>query len=104
MICHRIGRPPISTIGFGSSSVTSLRRVPCPPHRITTFIRSPLSHSHIRFPHRPPPTPASWGPLLLHRVQRAPCSPSPPPENPGRPSPPSPSDSRTTERAVCDGG
>ena len=38
MMCHRIGRPPISTIGFGRTSVSSDRRVPSPPARITTFI------------------------------------------------------------------
>src|SRR5215208_3317793 len=37
MICHKIGRPPISTIGFGFTSVSSERRVPSPPARITTF-------------------------------------------------------------------
>src|SRR6516164_9771714 len=36
-ICHRIGWPPISTIGFGLVSVSSDRRVPNPPARITTF-------------------------------------------------------------------
>src|SRR5215471_13113968 len=40
-MCHRIGRPPISTIGFGRMVVSSLRRVPNPPARITAFIRSP---------------------------------------------------------------
>src|SRR5581483_1038702 len=39
MMCHRIGRPPISTIGFGRYSVSSLSLVPRPPARITTFIR-----------------------------------------------------------------
>jgi len=33
-----MGRPPISTMGFGRNSVSSRRRVPCPPQRITTFI------------------------------------------------------------------
>lgn len=37
-ICHRIGRPPISTIGLGRIVVSSLRRVPRPPARITAFI------------------------------------------------------------------
>src|SRR5689334_10176007 len=40
MMCHRIGRPPISTIGFGRNSVSSRNRVPSPPHRMTTFIES----------------------------------------------------------------
>src|SRR5919206_5097800 len=36
--CHRIGRPPISTSGFGSSALCSTSRVPRPPHRIATII------------------------------------------------------------------
>src|SRR6185369_373068 len=42
MMCHRIGRPPISTIGFGRTSVSSARRVPRPPARITHFIEEAL--------------------------------------------------------------
>src|ERR1017187_6940548 len=38
MICQRIGRPPISTIGFGRYSVSSRNRVPSPPARIATFM------------------------------------------------------------------
>src|SRR5262245_30958852 len=38
-MCQRIGRPPISTIGFGRTSVSSERRVPRPPARTTTFMR-----------------------------------------------------------------
>src|SRR6185312_16717671 len=34
--CQRIGIPPISTSGFGISWLCSCRRVPRPPHRITT--------------------------------------------------------------------
>ena len=34
--CHRIGRPPISTSGLGIDCVCSCRRVPRPPHKITT--------------------------------------------------------------------
>ena len=37
MMCQRIGRPPISTIGFGRNSVSSRKRVPSPPQRMTTF-------------------------------------------------------------------
>src|SRR4051812_25377726 len=37
-MCQRIGRPPISTIGFGLKSVSSRKRVPRPPARIATFI------------------------------------------------------------------
>src|SRR5271155_5330524 len=36
-MCHRIGRPPISTIGLGLSSVSSARRVPNPPASIAIF-------------------------------------------------------------------
>src|ERR1041385_4174704 len=38
MMCHRIGRSPISTMGLGLSAVSSARRVPKPPARMTTFI------------------------------------------------------------------
>src|SRR6476661_5092097 len=37
MMCQSIGRPPISTIGLGFVSVSSARRVPSPPARMTTF-------------------------------------------------------------------
>src|SRR5664280_600396 len=37
MMCHRIGRSPISTMGLGLEAVSSDRRVPRPPARITTF-------------------------------------------------------------------
>ena len=39
MMCQRIGRPPISTIGLGLVSVSSISREPRPPARMTTFIR-----------------------------------------------------------------
>ena len=38
MMCQSIGRPPISTNGFGRVPVSSLKRVPRPPARMTTFI------------------------------------------------------------------
>jgi hypothetical protein len=38
MMCQRIGRPPISTIGFGFREVSSDRREPSPPARMSTFI------------------------------------------------------------------
>lgn len=38
MTCHKIGLPPISTIGFGLTDVSSLIRVPSPPANITAFI------------------------------------------------------------------
>jgi hypothetical protein len=37
-VCHRIGRPPISTIGFGLVIVSSESLVPRPPAKITAFI------------------------------------------------------------------
>src|SRR4051794_27021256 len=39
MMCQRMGRPPSSTIGFGRMTVSSLRRVPSPPARMTVFRR-----------------------------------------------------------------
>src|SRR5690606_11195463 len=42
MMCHRIGRPPISTIGLGLMAVSSERRVPNPPASMTTFIASSI--------------------------------------------------------------
>src|SRR5438034_6864139 len=39
MMCQRIGRPPISTIGFGRISVSSAKRVPRPPQRIMACTR-----------------------------------------------------------------
>ena len=40
MMCHTIGRSPMPTSGLGTRSVSSRRRVPRPPARITTGIRS----------------------------------------------------------------
>src|SRR4051812_47946725 len=40
MRCHRMGLPPISIIGLGRISVSSERRVPKPPAKITTFTAS----------------------------------------------------------------
>src|SRR5215212_5031579 len=46
MMCQRIGRPPISTIGFGRTVLSSEIRVPKPPARMTAFMpafhQSPL--------------------------------------------------------------
>src|SRR6267142_490732 len=36
MMCHRIGRVPIGTMGLGLSSVSSRMRVPRPPQRTKT--------------------------------------------------------------------
>ncbi len=49
MMCHKIGRPPISTIGFGRDCVSSERRVPSPPARITAFIYNALSDAIFAF-------------------------------------------------------
>src|SRR6266446_10108582 len=38
MICHRIGRPPISTIGLSLIVVSSEMREPNPPASMTTFM------------------------------------------------------------------
>jgi len=38
MMWQMIGSPPISTIGFGLMTVSSARRVPNPPARITAFM------------------------------------------------------------------
>jgi hypothetical protein len=37
-MCHKIGFPPISTIGFGREELSSAIRVPKPPARMTAFI------------------------------------------------------------------
>ncbi len=37
-MCQSIGIPPISTMGFGLTVVSSLIRVPKPPANITAFI------------------------------------------------------------------
>src|SRR5713226_3132445 len=38
MMCQRIGFPPISTIGFGRTMVSSARRDPIPPAKIMAFM------------------------------------------------------------------
>src|SRR5258706_4298773 len=38
MMCQRIGRPPISIIGFGRKCDSSEIRVPRPPARMTAFM------------------------------------------------------------------
>ena len=48
MMCQRIGLPPISIIGLGRGSVSSLMRVPKPPARMTAFTAARIS---------PPPFP-----------------------------------------------
>src|SRR5947209_3775330 len=48
MICQSMGRPPISTIGLGRTAVSSSRREPRPPARITAFIVPTRSLSRRR--------------------------------------------------------
>src|SRR3954463_4143513 len=48
MMCHRIGRPPIATIGLGMAWVSSASRVPRPPARITTCIVTSLGARRTR--------------------------------------------------------
>src|SRR5882762_828406 len=55
MMCQSIGRPPISIIGFGTTAVSSARRVPWPPARMTTFT----------FPSSPSRAAGDGGQLLL---------------------------------------
>jgi hypothetical protein len=38
MMCHKIGLPPISTIGLGRISVSSANLVPRPPARMATIM------------------------------------------------------------------
>src|SRR6476659_10567253 len=40
MMCQRMGMPPTSIIGFGRREVSSPRRVPSPPARITACTRT----------------------------------------------------------------
>src|SRR6478609_11759047 len=44
MMCQSIGLPPISTIGFGRTAVSSLSREPKPPARITAFTAKEVSY------------------------------------------------------------
>src|SRR5882672_132677 len=45
MMCHRIGRPPISIMGLGRTCVSSLIRVPIPPARMTAFMNDAVASS-----------------------------------------------------------
>ena len=60
MMCHRIGRPPISTMGLGRIWDSSDIRVPSPPARITAFIWTPRAEVH-----GPKRTPTSLSPRHL---------------------------------------
>src|SRR5437016_11344125 len=42
MMCQRIGRDPMFTIGLGIVSENSRIRNPCPPQKRTTFIETSL--------------------------------------------------------------
>src|ERR1043166_6396302 len=53
MMCQRMGRPPTSTSGLGRDSVSSRRRVPWPPQRITTCTET-SSHRSRRLLRRYP--------------------------------------------------
>src|SRR5690348_8190752 len=44
-MCQTIGRPPISTIGLGLTSVSSANRVPMPPAKTTTRMDHPRQHA-----------------------------------------------------------
>src|SRR2546423_12240663 len=48
MLCQRIGREPIGTIGLGIASEYSRRRRPRPPQNTTTFMR-PVSRPPASF-------------------------------------------------------
>src|SRR4051812_49139071 len=50
--CQRMGAPPISTIGFGRTDVSSARRLPSPPARITAFTADLLFGAGFRSPYR----------------------------------------------------
>src|SRR6185295_14351755 len=49
MMCQRIGFPPISTIGLGRPTVSSLRRDPIPPARMTAFMMSAHFRDSCRY-------------------------------------------------------
>src|SRR5215212_6202255 len=50
MMCQRIGLPPISTIGLGLRVVSSLRREPRPPARITAFTAGKPNRGSLGWP------------------------------------------------------
>ena len=65
-MCHRMGRPPISIIGFGLRWVSSAIRVPYPPARMTAFIdwwdysENPSLNLPARFYHGAEPGPETF--------------------------------------------
>src|SRR4051794_22873763 len=78
MMCQRIGQPPISTIGLGRTLVSSARRVPSPPAKMTSFIAwlpvqgtqrvSPQPQDS--FEHRAPRCGPRLTPFRANRTQR----------------------------------
>src|SRR5436305_11815031 len=52
-MCHRIGRPPISTNALGMDSVRSRSRVPRPPQRMATVSTESGTAGIIAAPRRP---------------------------------------------------
>src|SRR5258708_9164423 len=69
MMCQRIGRPPISTMGLGRNSVSSRRRVPNPLQRTTTFITGSLQRFGAGKAWLPPS--AEWIGSDMHRCLSA---------------------------------
>ena len=72
MMCHSIGRPPISTIGFGRTVVSSESLVPSPPARITVF----MTADHPTMTAVPPvndlPSMIASHPIWYHTIELAP--------------------------------
>src|SRR5262249_47976163 len=46
-MCQRIGLPPISTIGLGRTTVSSLMREPRPPASMTAFMSVSFSGGYL---------------------------------------------------------
>src|SRR5216684_1311656 len=68
-MCHRMGRPPISTIGLGRRCVSSLIRVPSPPARITPFIDAlPPSEQRFVFSQKFAPYPVDSAVAMVART------------------------------------
>src|SRR3990172_4544902 len=69
MMCHRIGLPPISTMGFGRAMGSSVRREPTPPASITAFMGVPQIDLHRISALRPDcvPRPNGYNPGSMRR-------------------------------------
>ncbi len=48
MMCQRIGRPPISTMGLGVTSVSAASRVPAPPAILKKMAWNPRTEETAR--------------------------------------------------------